>query len=170
MTAYVVLLRAINVLGSGKLPMAQLKTICENAGFRSVRTYIASGNVVFQSPQKEAQVRALLQPPIAAVLGKPAGIFVRTAEEMAAVHAANPFPDKPADRTVAFFLNEPPPPDAHLNVSNNAGEQLRLGLREIYVHYPDGIGQSRIKIPAALPGTARNMNTIAKLAELAAAL
>jgi len=170
MTAYVVLLRAINVLGSGKLPMAELKTICENAGFRSVRTYIASGNVVFQSAKKEAQVSALLQAPISARIGKPVGIFVRTAAEMAAVFAANPFPHKPGDRTVAFFLHQPPPPDAHLTVSNRASEELRLGLREIYVHYPDGIGQSRIKIPAALTGTARNMNTIAKLAELAAAL
>jgi uncharacterized protein (DUF1697 family) len=168
MTAYVALLRAVNVLGTGKVTMSDLKAMCEAAGFRSVRTYIASGNVVFQSGWTEAQVKASLEATLAKYVGKHVRVLVRTAAEMAAVLAANPFSEMPGNRTVAFFLDGPPAPDALQTVSKQEGEQLRLGLREIYVHYPNGIGNSRIKIPAAKDGTARNMNTIAKLTAMAA--
>jgi uncharacterized protein (DUF1697 family) len=86
---------------------------------------------------------------------------------MAAVLAANPFPQMPGNRTVAIFLDAPPPANALETISNQTTEQLQPGLREIYVYYPDGQGESRLKIPAAKTGTARNMNTVAKLAEMA---
>jgi uncharacterized protein (DUF1697 family) len=168
MNAFVALLRAVNVGGTGKLPMTELKAMCEATGFRSVRTYIASGNVVFQSAKTEAQVKGALEAALAAYVGKPVGVLVRTAAEMAAVLARNPFPKMPGNRTVAYFLEGAPGSDALKSVSNQSSEQLRLGQREIYVYYPDGIGNSKLKIPAAKNGTARNMNTIAKLAEMAA--
>lgn len=170
MQAYIALLRAVNVMGTGKLPMTELKAMCESLGFKSVRTWIASGNVVFQSSKSEAKVKAILEAAIAARIGRPVGVLVRTAAEMAQVHAANPFPGTPNDRTVAFFLDKAPPADALQTVSGQAGEQLRLGRREIYVYFADGFADSRLKIPAAKTGTARNMNTIAKLAEISAAL
>jgi uncharacterized protein (DUF1697 family) len=169
-TAFVALLRAVNVLGTGKLPMTELKAMCEKAGFKSVRTYIASGNVVFQSSKTEAQVKTALEAALVKYSGKPTGVFVRTAAEMAQVLARNPFSKMPNNRTVAFFLDAPPAADALDSVSKQTVEQLELGEREIYVYYADGIGESRLKIPAAKDGTARNMNTIAKLAEMAAAL
>jgi uncharacterized protein (DUF1697 family) len=89
---------------------------------------------------------------------------------MAAVLAANPFPQMPANRTHAHFLDKPPAADTLQTISNQASEEIRLGLREIYVYYADGMGESKLKIPAAKNGTARNMNTIAKLAEMAAEL
>jgi len=76
----------------------------------------------------------------------------------------------PGNRCVAIFLDEPPAADALQRVTGQAREQLRLGLREIYGYYPDGQGESKLKIPAAKNGTARNMNTVAKLAEMAAGL
>ena len=167
MTAYIALLRAVNVGGTGKLPMTDLKSICELAGFTKVRTYIASGNVVFTSPKSEAQVKSTLE---AAYAGKPVGVLVRTATEMAAVVAANPFPAMPGNRTVAIFLDAPPPLNALEAAVGVNGEQMSLGLREIYVHYGEGMADSRLRIPAAKNGTARNMNTVAKLAEMAAAL
>lgn len=167
---YIALLRAVNVLGTGSLPMTELKAMCEAAGFKSVRTYIASGNVVFKSAKSEAKVQAALRAALAAYAGKPVGVLVRTAAEMAAVLAHNPFPQTPRDRTVAIFLDNPPAADALEAVSKQTTEQIRLGAREIYVYYADGIGGSRLKIPAAKEGTARNMNTIAKLAEMAANL
>jgi uncharacterized protein (DUF1697 family) len=169
-TAYVALLRAVNVGGTGKLPMTELKDLCEKAGFKSVRTYIASGNVVFQSAKSEAQVKAALEAALANYAGKPVGVLVRTAAEIAEVLARNPFPQMPGNRTMAFFLDKPPAADALEGVFNQTTEQLRLGLREIYGYYPDGMGQSKLKIPAAKNGTARNMNTVAKLAEMAAEL
>jgi uncharacterized protein (DUF1697 family) len=168
MSGYIALLRAVNVGGTGKLPMTDLKAMCEMAGFRSVRTYIASGNVVFRSTKTEAQVKAALEAALAAYAGKAVGILVRTAAEMAAVLADNPFPQMPGNRTVAIFLDKPPAANAIQTISNQMNEQLGLGRREIYVYYADGIGDSKLKIPAAQDGTARNMNTIAKLAEMAA--
>ena len=108
MTAYVALLRAVNVGGTGKLPMTTLVKMCEAAGFGEVRTYIASGNAIFNSRLKERKVKALLE------------------------------------------------------------ERLALGTREIYIYYGDGMADTKLVIPAAKAGTARNMNTIAKLAAMAA--
>jgi uncharacterized protein (DUF1697 family) len=170
MTAYVALLRAVNVGGTGKLAMSDLKAMCENAGFDGVRTYIASGNVVFRSKLSEARVKAALDQLLEAYSGKPVGVLVRTAAEMAEVLAGNPFPDAPSNRTVAIFLGEAPANKALDAITGRKSEELRLVHREIYVHYPDGIGVSKLKIPAASNGTARNMNTVAKLAEMAANL
>ncbi|MGD0629408.1 MAG: DUF1697 domain-containing protein [Terracidiphilus sp.] len=170
MQAYIALLRAVNVGGTGKLPMTELKAMCEAAGFKSVQTYIASGNVVFKSAKSEPQVKAVLEAALAAYAGKPVGVHVRTAAEMAAVLAGNPFVGMPGNLNHAIFLDKPPGAGGLDTVSGKANEQLRIGLREIYAYYPDGAGQSKLKIPAAKTGTARNMNTVAKLAEMAAAL
>ena len=171
MTAFVALLRAVNVGGTGKLPMSELKAMCEAEGFGSVATYIASGNVVFTSDLSEAEVRAGLERRLAAYAGKPVGVLVRTAVEMAQVLADNPFTGTKPNWTVAIFLDAAPPADALETVRDRAdGEEVRLGKREIYVSYGSGMGRSKLKIPAAREGTARNINTIAKLAEMAAAL
>jgi uncharacterized protein (DUF1697 family) len=157
-------------MGTRGLPMTELTTICTGLGFQSVRTWIASGNVVLQSRKSESAVKSILEAALTKRMGRPVGVLVRTAPEIAAVLAANPFPHTPPDRTMAIFLDAPPAADAHLNLKNQTKEELRLGLREIYVYYPDGQGQSRLIIPALKHGTARNMNTIAKLAQMAAEL
>ena len=130
MKSFVALLRAVNVGGTGKLPMGELKAMCEAAGFAEVRTFIASGNVVFKSAKSEPAIKAA------------------------------------PNRTVAIFLDKPPGAKALAEITGQAGEEVRLGKREIYVHYGDGMGKSKLKIKAAADGTARNMNTIAKLTAL----
>jgi uncharacterized protein (DUF1697 family) len=85
------------------------------------------------------------------------------------VLADNPFPDDAPNRIVAIFLDTAPDPDALKTVTNQApDEHLGLGVREIYISYGSGMGTSKLKIPAAKSGTARNMNTMAKLAAMAA--
>ena len=170
MTNFVALLRAVNVGGTGKLTMSDLKSLCETAGFAKVRTYIASGNVIFTSRKSEAQIVALLQAGLEDYAGKEVGVFVRTAKEMADVAANNPFPGAAPNRIMAFFLDAPPPSDTLDHVTGRKDEQIALGRREIYVHYGEGMGKSKLRIRAAKLGTARNMNTVAKLAELAAQL
>ena len=170
MPAYVALLRAVNVGGTGKLAMTELTAMCVAEKFENVRTYIASGNVVFSSRHPEAKVKAALEKRLHAFAGKPVGVIVRTADELAAVVAANPFDTLPANSTVAIFLDEAPPPDTLEHVRGHNGEVIRLGKREIYVAYGAGMGRSKLKIRAAAAGTARNINTVTKLAELAAAL
>ncbi len=170
MTAFVALLRAVNVGGTGKLPMATLADLCTGLGFGDVKTYIASGNVVFTSRLGEARVAKALGDALANYAGKPVGVLVRTADEMDAVVRDNPFPNAPGNRTVAIFLDHPPPVDAIAEARHRAGEAIVLGRREIYVRYDEGMGQSRLVVPAAKAGTARNLNTVAKLAAMAAAL
>lgn len=169
MAIWIALLRAVNVGGTGKLPMTDLKALCEDAGFRAVRTYIASGNVVFEGEETEAEVKAALEKRLADYAGKPVGVLVRSAAEMAEVLAENPFGDKPGNRAVAIFLDDAPPPDVLDTVSNADGEEVRPGKRELYVYYANGQARSKLKIPVARNGTARNMNTVARLAEMAGA-
>jgi uncharacterized protein (DUF1697 family) len=168
MQTYIAFLRAVNVGGTGKLPMAELRAMAEAIGFADVRTYIASGNVVFQSALSEAKVKAALEESLADYAGKPVGVLVRTGRELAAVLRANPFADAAPDRTDAIFLDAPPPADTLANVSGLGTETIALGKREIYVHYKDGMGRSKLRIAAARVGTARNMNTVATLVEWAA--
>ena len=170
MTAFIALLRAVNVGGTGKLPMSDLKEMCEALGFDSVRTYIASGNVVFTSRKSEAAVKTALQARLEAYAGKPVGVLVRSAAQLEAVLKDNPFPKVPANRTMAVFLDDAPPADALAAIRGRNDEQIGLGKREIYIHYGDGMAKSKLVVPAAKTGTARNMNTVAALAKMAADL
>ena len=170
MTAFVALLRAVNVGGTGKLPMGDFKEICESLGFGSVRTYIASGNVVFVSLKSEAAVKAGLESRLETYAGKSVGVLVRTAAEMAQVLADNPFPDAAPNRTMAVFLDRAPPADTLAAVRGRNDEQIGLGRREIYIHYGDGMAKSKLVVPAAKTGTARNINTVVALAKMAADL
>lgn len=167
MTRYVALLRAVNVGGTGKLPMTDLRDMCAEIGFANVQTYIASGNVVFDSDMDADKVKQALEARLATYAGKPVGVMVRTGPEMAAVLADNPFADKQPSKIGVLFLDQAPPEDAATTPVHKTNEDIVLGRMEIYVHYPDGMGRSKLKIPAARNGTVRNINTVAKLADLA---
>ncbi|HEU5482281.1 MAG TPA: DUF1697 domain-containing protein, partial [Sphingomicrobium sp.] len=149
------------------LRMADLKAIAEKLGLESPRTFIASGNLLFASDKTERQLKFDLESAIEQHMGKPIGVMIRTAAEIAAAAKATPFADQPGNRVVAIFLDKAPPKDAADAAKNVADEHMVLGKREIYVHYPNGQGRSKLVVPAAAKGTARNMNTVAKLAELA---
>lgn len=168
MGSFVALLRAVNVGGTGKLPMSDLKGICEELGFAAVRTFIASGNVVFASRKSEAAIKAALEKRLEAYAGKPVGVAVRSAAEMAQVLSDNPFPKAAPNRTMAVFLDRAPPPDTLAGIRGQRDEEIGLGRREIYIRYDQGMGTSKLVIPAAKTGTARNMNTVATLAKMAA--
>lgn len=169
MTAYVALLRGVNLLGVSTLKMADLKAIAEELDLRSARTFIASGNLLFVSDKPEEKLRVMLERRLAAHMGRDVRVMLRTAAEMEAVVRANPFPEARGNNVQAFFMNEPPPADLLETVRNRADdERIAAGKREVYVAYGEkGIGRSRMRIPAAEAGTARNMNTVNKLAELA---
>jgi uncharacterized protein (DUF1697 family) len=149
--------------------MADLKAIADELKLEKARTYIASGNLLFVSGKPEAKLREMLEERMQAHMGKQVRVMLRTAKEMAAVVKANPFPDGRGNNVQAFFMNEKPPKDLAESVRNKADdERVAAGTREVYVAYGEkGIGRSRLRIPAAEAGTARNMNTVARLAELA---
>ncbi len=169
MASIIALLRAVNVGGTGKLAMSDLQAMCQAIGFRAVRTYIASGNVVFNTDLSIPDAKVALEARLLAWAGKPVGVTLRSAAEMKQVLAQNPFPDAPGNRVMAVFLD-------HLTSSatlegitgQGPDEAVQLGLREIYVRYGAGMGASKLRIPGAKAGTARNMNTVARLAAMAA--
>jgi uncharacterized protein (DUF1697 family) len=168
MTNYVALLRGVNLVGKSTLKMADLKAIAEELGLKNARTFIASGNLLFASNKPEEKLRLMLEKRLRAHMDKDVRVMLRTAAEMKGVVRANPFPE--AGKNVqAFFMNEPPPPNLVETVRNKADdERVAAGAREVYVAYGEkGIGRSRLRIPAAEAGTARNMNTVAKLAQMA---
>ena len=166
MTAYVALLRGVN-LGRRQLKMEDLRRVAGELGLESVRTYIASGNLLFRSGRPEASLKADLEAGLATHMGARVPVMIRSARELEAVVEANPFAGEPGNRVVAIFLDRAPPAAAGGEAKNVEGERMALGARESYVHYPRGQGPSRLVIPAAAAGTARNMNTVAKLAQLA---
>jgi len=166
MTVFVALIRAVNV-GGRQLKMADLLRIAEELKLGSPRTYIASGNLLFTSNKSERALKSALEKALGKHWGVTVDVLVRTATEMADAVKANPFANEPGNRVAAIFLGEPPPADALDAAKGVADERMALGAREIYVHYPSGMGQSKLRLPAAASGTARNMNTVTKLAELA---
>ena len=169
MTAYVALLRGVN-LGKRQLKMADLKRIGTELGLSDAKTYIASGNLLFRSDKGEAALKTALETALHDHMSAKIGVMIRSAKELAAVTKANPYAGEPGNRVATIFLDERAPAGALNDAKNVADERMALGVREIYVHYPSGQGQSKLRIPAAADGTARNMNTVAKLAEMAAAL
>ena len=169
MTSYVALLRGVNLLGASTLRMTDLKSIAEDLGLGSPRTFIASGNLLFTSDKAEEEVKRLLEERLSIRMGREVVALVRTAAEMDAIARGNPFTDAPGNSVQAFFMDGPPPSYLLTTVRNQAeDERIALGKREVYVAYGEkGIGRSRLRIPSAEEGTARNMNTVARLAELA---
>ena len=170
MTAYVALIRAVNVSGPGKLPKEDLKAIGEACGFDDCRTFINSGNLLFTSPLGEAEVQQSIAQGIDDYFGRHVEIYVRSAKEMAEAGKRNPFSDDKPSRVMAHFIADEPTKKMLDEARDVAGERLALGPRLIYVSYGAGIGKTRLKLPAVKQGTARNMNSVAKIAELLAGM
>lgn len=170
MTAYVALLRAINVGGTGKLDMDDLRALAEGCGFERVTTYIQSGNVIFQSKRSEASVHKLLEQSLTEKMGQPVGVLVRTSDELRTVIDNNPFPDAPPNRVIVFFLAAPTPRGSLDTIETPGGEQLAARGREVFIYYPEGQGTSQLKLPFLRTSTGRNLNTVRKLGELLAEL
>ena len=166
MTAYVALLRAVNVGGTGKLPMADLRAMGEACGFGEVRSFIASGNLLFVSAMDEAGVKAALEAKLTDYAGKRVAVLVRTAAEVATIVAANPFPDAHPSRHLVHFYDNAPPADLIARCRDIGGERLATGLRELYVDYGDGIRHTRLKIPAHGDSTSRSINSVMRMAAM----
>jgi uncharacterized protein (DUF1697 family) len=164
MTAYAALLRAVNVGGTGLLAMSDLVALCTRAGLEGARTYIQSGNVVFRSKKGERAVKSTLEAALAKQLGKPVAVMVRTAAELERVVADNPFPSAPPNRVIVLFLDAPG--NALEGVRGQNKEVIEARGRELYIHYPDGQGTSKLKLRASDRGTGRNLNTVIKLAQM----
>lgn len=166
MKTYFALLRGINVGGHGKLSMSDLRLICENIGLSNVRTYIQSGNVIFESDLTEEILIEKLEQAMFEKMQKPVPVIIRTLAEMNAIINSNPFPDAiPAQVGVMFFANKVQK-DLLENVIIPGREEVVVSGREIYIHYPDGMGRSKLKLPIQNKGTVRNINTVTKITSI----
>lgn len=148
------------------MPMAALRAIGQDCGLDNVRTYIASGNLLFDSDKDEVEIKDRLEARLLAHAGKPIEVFVRSEAELDAIVQANPFPDAHGSRHMVFFQDSAPPGDMIAQCRDSNGERMALGPRELHVDYGEGIRHSRLKIPGKPARTARNMNTVRKLTEL----
>jgi uncharacterized protein (DUF1697 family) len=167
MTTLVALLRAVNVGGTGILPMRDLAALCTTAGFDDVRTYIQSGNVVFRSRLSAERARTALERALEKRMGKPVGVIVRDEPDLRRVLRANPFPDASGSRVMVTFCAEAVSAAAFDGLIGPSGEQVVPGAREVYIYYPEGMGRSKLKLPKiACVTTTRNINTVTKLAEM----
>lgn len=166
MPRFAAFLRAVNVGGTGKLPMAELKAMCEALGFTEVQTYFASGNVVFDADLSSQAVRAKLEARLADYAGKTLACFVRSAADLRAIVEANPFPTAEGNRLMVVLLDQPLAAAALGEARNRVDEEFALAPGCVFVHYPSGMGTSKLKIKGLEQGTARNLNTIRKMLEM----
>jgi uncharacterized protein (DUF1697 family) len=174
MNAWVLLLRGVNVGGRGKLAMSDLRALLSKLGVRNVGSYIQSGNVVFTGVIDARHFGEIVEEEILAHHGFRPRAVVFSRESFTGILADYPWPEAKHDPTSGhiWFLSErPDAPDLEALAKRAApNERFHLDGWAFYLHAPDGIGQSKLaqKVERYLgvPATARNLNTVMKLAAL----
>lgn len=170
---YVGLLRAINVGGNNKVPMAELRTVLASLGYVDVSTFIQSGNAIFTSDGSAETERIRIEAAIAKRFGFEVTVMLRHACELRQIVQANPFSSIDLKKLhVRFMVEEPVAALVEkLDGAAFAPEQFKVSGREVYLHLPDGM--ARTKLPAYLdrhlkiPATIRSWSTVTRLLELA---
>ena len=166
---HIALLRGINVGGKALLPMRELVAIFEASGATGVRTYIQSGNVVFEHGDAAACV-AQVTLAVAERFGYPGRIVLRSAEEMRAAYAVNPFAGAPAETLHMYFLADRPAAEAvrGLDPERSPEDSFAVVGREVYLHLPNGMARTKLTnvyfdSKLGTVSTARNWRTVGKL-------
>lgn len=174
----IAMLRGVNVGGSQKIKMDVLKTVCTSLGLRDVKTYIQSGNIIFDEGGADPKTLARrLEDAIESSFGFRPAVILRTASELRKVIAKNPFAGRagidPSKLLILFTASAPTgmARDQVLAMPCHP-EEIKINGRELYVYYPNGM--ARPKIPLAriektlqCASTGRNLNTVSKLMALA---
>ncbi len=178
-TVHIALLRGINVGGKNKLPMKDLVTLFENAGCSRVRTYIQSGNVVFEaSPALAKRLAERISEDITARYGLQVPVVMRSAAELASLSEANPFLRKGADPAtlhVAFLAEQPSAASAAaLDPKRSPPDEFSLRGRDLYLRCPNGMARTKLTnayldSKLSTTSTMRNWNTVLALLALCGA-
>jgi uncharacterized protein (DUF1697 family) len=176
MPTCVALLRGVNV-GQNMLKMERLRALCEELDAKSARTYVQSGNVVFEGSGSASHWATALERKLAGETRLPVSVIVRTAAELSTLLAGNPFlEEKGIDlaRLGVVFLQQPLSKAAieSLNAMKIGRERFHCAAKEIYIHCPDGFGRSKLYLldkVVAQRTTTRNWNTVKKLCEMCTA-
>ena len=168
----IALLRGINVGGNRKVSMAELRGLAEELGLGSVRTYVASGNLVFDSDEAPAALEAKLERAIEGRFGFPVDVIVRTGEEWAAIAEGNPFRQegRAAPNLVMMAVGKEAPDDeavSALRARASPNEKVERVGDAVWIWFGDGAGRSRIGTgPAKGVWTSRNWRTVQALREM----
>lgn len=178
--SFICLIRGVNVGGNKLLKMDALRALCESIGLKGAKTYLQSGNVVFRSSLDRAVLTKRIEEGICKATGFEAKVILRTSSELRDVIAANPFatgPERnPKALLVAFLSSEiGKEAKALLSKLKTDTEELHIGTRELYLHLPTGIADSKLsnaltEKKLGVNVTARNWNTVNALLELSEAL
>ena len=176
MTTYVILLRAVNLAGHGKLPMADFRKLLTALGFEKVETYIQSGNAVIDAKGSAASVAKSVAAGLGKLMGSPAGVVVRTHEQLDRLIRENPFGAEAADgsKVHVAFLAGPCGPEAGVCLDRIVAQypkrrdRYHLAGDHIYLHLPDGAAETKfsgktLDKAIGVMGTGRNWNTVLKL-------
>ena len=168
MTGQLALLRGINVGGHKRVPMARLRELFAELGYRGARTFIQSGNVVFDSDDDPQALRTAIEAGIERAFGFAVPVLVRDRARLDAVLAGNPFAGRdldPSKLTVAFA--SVPPSGATAPAGHP--EEVAVAAGELFIYYPDGMGKSKLDQSVFFKGrgdvtiTTRNWRTVTKL-------
>ena len=173
MGTHIALLRGINVGGHRKVPMAQLRALAEELGFANVRTYVASGNLVFDGDGKGPALEARLEEAIERSFGFPVDVIVRSAAQWAAYVRANPMTEESErhPNQVMMIIGKHAPAQADVDaLARRASPNGRVAIagKTLWIWF--GAGAGRSKLGGAGPKgiwTTRNWRTILTLAEMA---
>ncbi|MCB9597877.1 MAG: DUF1697 domain-containing protein [Sandaracinaceae bacterium] len=169
---HVVLLRAVNVGGTAKLPMADLRRHLEALGCTEARTYIQSGNAVVRAPARvAARLAERLADRIEEAHGFRRPVIVRSEAELRAVHAAQPFDDEDPKKLHVAFLSAAPEAGRALDPARSPGDAFALVGAELYLHMPNGMGRTKldnayIERQLGVTSTVRNWRTVTTLLEM----
>jgi uncharacterized protein (DUF1697 family) len=176
MRTYIAVLRGVNV-GGNVLKMERLRELWSELGFKNVRTYVQSGNVVFEAESSRARFGPTIEPKLAGETRLPVSVIVRSATEMGKLIAINPFLNEAdIDRAklhVTFLASAPTKESlVKLNGINAAGDRFHASGKEIYLHCPDGYGNTKLSNNAlekalSVRATTRNWNTVTTLYQMA---
>ena len=177
MPRWIALFRGINVGGNNVLPMKELVSHLEALKLKNVRTYIQSGNVVFDTEEKNlGSLTTKIAKRIERQHGFRPQVLLIGREELQNAIQANPFPQAVSDpKSLHFFFLEKPAPKANiqaLDLAKTPTESYVLKGSVFFLHAPDGIGRSKLAASAerhlGVAATARNYRTVEKIAEMAA--
>ena len=175
MPVCIAMLRGVNV-GGNILKMDRLRELCAKLGMKNPRTYVQSGNIIFEAQGSPSRWAAVLERTLAGESRLPVSVIVRSATEMKAILAGNPFlKEKGIDtaRLAVTFLQRAlaTPALAALAALKIGSERFHCAGREIYLHCPDGFADAKLytldKV-LSQKTTTRNWNTVAKLCEMSA--
>jgi len=170
---WVALLRAVNLGARNKVPMADLRKLLSEKDYGSVRTYVASGNVILDGPAGRAALGAELERLVADAFGVTTTVILRKPREIAATVAAHPFGADASETHVVFLAARPgKTAAARLEAADPGADRAVLSGAEVYLKLPHGVhgsrfSNARIETLLGVPGTLRNWRTVAALAELA---